>query len=224
MFEWLSLLRDFAALLASIAVLYGVNAWRRDFVGKRQIELAEEVLSLFYRAKDAIAHMRSPAAYSFEIEHIIASEGESAEKTQARRSVAPLYKRYDEYSELFSEIQAARYRFIARFGDDNGKPFDDLQAVLREIFVAAKMLVTIAGSQTGPEYVNKRISYEQKIWWDGNEDVIASRVENIAKDIDDICREKIVPRSLVALALQKYKKWIRSTSWYRRFHRWLTSI
>ena len=34
--------------IAALAFVVGVNAWRREFVGKRRIELAENVLALFY--------------------------------------------------------------------------------------------------------------------------------------------------------------------------------
>ncbi len=40
--------------IAALAFVVGVNAWRREFVGKRRIELAENVLALFYEAQDAI--------------------------------------------------------------------------------------------------------------------------------------------------------------------------
>ena len=37
-----------AALIASIAAIKGINAWKREFQGKKKIEHAEEALILFY--------------------------------------------------------------------------------------------------------------------------------------------------------------------------------
>lgn len=39
-----------ASIIASATAIYGINSWRREIKGKRQIELAEDVLSNFYQA------------------------------------------------------------------------------------------------------------------------------------------------------------------------------
>jgi hypothetical protein len=41
----LDVIKDIAIICASIAAVYGVNSWRRESIGKRQIELCEEVLA-----------------------------------------------------------------------------------------------------------------------------------------------------------------------------------
>jgi hypothetical protein len=43
-----------AALLAAWAGLRGLDAWRRETVGRRKAEIAKEVLAQFYRARDAL--------------------------------------------------------------------------------------------------------------------------------------------------------------------------
>ena len=42
-------------IFACWAIVSGVDAWKREFVGKRKIELAEAVLSKFFEVKDAVA-------------------------------------------------------------------------------------------------------------------------------------------------------------------------
>jgi hypothetical protein len=49
-----------AAIVASIVAVWGINAWRREHVGRRRIDLAEEVLGLFYGAREVISSFRSP--------------------------------------------------------------------------------------------------------------------------------------------------------------------
>lgn len=44
--DWLEVLTQISILVA----IYGINAWRREYVGKRQLELAEDSLALFYEA------------------------------------------------------------------------------------------------------------------------------------------------------------------------------
>jgi len=55
---FLELLKGLAAIVALVVAVLGINAWRRQLRGKNEYELAEEVLSLFYRARDIIRAMR----------------------------------------------------------------------------------------------------------------------------------------------------------------------
>lgn len=106
-------------LLTSVAAamaIFGIGTWRCDFLGKRKIELAEETLERFYQAADAIRHMRSPAAFATETADVVQLDGDNAARHQAKLTVAPLWKRYSEHSELFSILRATRYKFMARFG------------------------------------------------------------------------------------------------------------
>jgi hypothetical protein len=49
-----------AIVSACWAIIAGVGAWKREFIGKRRIELAELVLAKFFEVKDAIAFIRNP--------------------------------------------------------------------------------------------------------------------------------------------------------------------
>jgi hypothetical protein len=53
--DWIDLIQGVSVIIASGMAFVGIKAWREEFVGKRRIELAEEVLALFYQAKDIIA-------------------------------------------------------------------------------------------------------------------------------------------------------------------------
>ncbi len=59
-------LQSVSIILACLTIILGVDAWRREFIGKRKIELAEDVLTRFYEARDAIARIRSPFSTSRE--------------------------------------------------------------------------------------------------------------------------------------------------------------
>ena len=43
-------------------------------------------------------------------------------------------------SQLFSELQASRYRFMAYFGEEAAKPFDELRKIHKEVLDAADSL------------------------------------------------------------------------------------
>ena len=57
-----------SVIFASLFAIYGINAWRREFVGKRRIELAKEALDLFHQARDAIGYIRNVRGFAREKE------------------------------------------------------------------------------------------------------------------------------------------------------------
>ena len=134
---------DIAVIIASIAATYGILSWRKErdeFTGKRNIELAEEVLTLFYEAADVISSIRSPFGFGGEGSTRKASENETAEEKEIYDRAYVVIERFERHQELFSKIHAMRYRFKARFGDEAIKPFDELHAVVNEVLFSSRKL------------------------------------------------------------------------------------
>ena len=54
-----NLIQAFSVTVACITIIVGIESWRREFIGKRTIELAEDVLHLFYEASpETVARVR----------------------------------------------------------------------------------------------------------------------------------------------------------------------
>ena len=79
MTEIFTLAQAGAVISACWAIITGIGAWKREFIGKRQIELAEQVLAKFFEIKDAIAMIRSPFSRADEGSSRKRSEHESRE-------------------------------------------------------------------------------------------------------------------------------------------------
>jgi len=200
--SWIALLKDSLSVVAAALAVWGIGAWRRDFVGKRRIELAEEALRLFYQARDAIAAMRAPMAFGAEMADVVRDDRESSEKFHWRQTVAPLFKRYNERTELFAQLSALRYRFMARFGEKSAEPFQQIQHIVHSLFVSANMLVQTAddvpviGAEDGGVQAKAREhrrelrrGWEADIWGVGDEhDKISKKVDEIVKSIEVVCR------------------------------------
>jgi hypothetical protein len=129
-----------ASLIASGTVIYGINAWRREYLGKKELELAEEVLALFYEARDAIRFIRNPFSYGGEGGTRKPNPNETIEEKRIYDNAYVVYERYNKRQELFSKISSMRYRYMAQFGKEAAKPFDELNKIVNEIFIAAQML------------------------------------------------------------------------------------
>ena len=204
---WIEYLEAVTNLLTAMATLfgvgfavYGINAWRREFVGKRKIEVAEDALALFYEVSDAVEAIRSPISSGAETEHIERWEGESDQRFHARKQAAVVYSRYEKRSELFSRWYAMRYRFMAQNGAEHGKSFDDLQTITRRVLAAAHTLSALWArdhfrTKEQREAHYDRVEKYEAIFWNmgGDEDSIKAEIQAVVSKFEDSCR-KIISR------------------------------
>ena len=111
-----------ASLIASFTAIYGISAWRRELRGKKEYDLVEEVLYLFYESRDRIRIIRNlfSLAVGVKIENVFPG------KTQ--RDL--LMDIYSKHREVFNKLHTLRYRFMVLFGADKVKPFDDMLGIL----------------------------------------------------------------------------------------------
>ena len=195
-------LKDLSLIIGIWIAIYGIDSWRREHTGKRSIELAEETLALFYEAKDTIAHIRHPASSSSETESVERGEGESEEQWGARKSANIVFERYNRHKELFNKIHSIRYRFMAQIGKEEAEPFDELNRIVGEIFLAARMLArlwprshfrTAEQQKTHFESIEKHTA----VFWDSNseDDPINPRLDKIISDIEKSCQNVIFGKS-----------------------------
>ena len=193
--EILDFIEPVAIIIASGVAIWGINAWKRELKGKKEHDLAEETLTLFYKAKDRIAAIRSPMSQSAEWENRKASENETEQQKWARDNAYVFFDRYERHQEVFNQIHAMRYRFMALFGKDKEKPFDDLTEVIHEIVFAARMLGNHLWPKTNREFRDDGTfqkfhedlrKYEAVFWAGGKDDEISQKVEAIIREIESI--------------------------------------
>ncbi len=189
----LQIIRDIAVTAASLVAILGINAWKREFKGKRDMQLAEDVLCLFYRAERAIEAIRFPIYDLAQGRSREPQEGETPEQKQARDQAYVVFKKIKDHGDIFDQLYALRFRFMVRFGKDKAKPFDDLKGIVSEIWVAAQQLAELwtirLQRRELSEDTRKEIKeHERVIWYSGDKDKIRSRLSNILKEIEGICK------------------------------------
>jgi len=182
--------------VAAWAAIYGISAWRREFVGKKRIELAEEVLVRFYEARDVIRIIRNPFSQVGEGSSRQAAEHETAEEKQIFDNAYVVFERYERHREVFSQLQSLRYRFMAQFGADAVQPFDDLSRILNDIFISARMLTHYWRDQgrrpwRNDEQFQKHLAemfqHEAVFWEKSKDDDINRRVDEAVSKAEEIC-------------------------------------
>lgn len=186
--------------IAAGTFFFGVQAWKREFIGKRKIELVETVLALFYEAEDAIRDIRSPFSYGGEGKSRNKSEDESKEESVLLDRAYIVFERYRSYEKLFSELRSLKYRMMAMFGPSAGRHFDELKRVVNDIFLAAEMLGTHYWQRQGraemdkvefKQHLKEKHEYEAIFWYRGEKrDTIGPRVHDIIVHLEDIAEKE----------------------------------
>lgn len=120
--------------------IVGFVLWNREFVGRRQIELAEEILRLFHLARDIIQGARAPIIFGGEGTSRKPEPGETPELKEIRDWEYVVIERLGRYKETFARMASIRYECIARFGEDFRKPFDEFLHVISELNATSRVL------------------------------------------------------------------------------------
>ena len=95
-----TIIQAISVVVAAASVTFAVTAWRREYTGKRNIELAEEVLALFYQARDVIAYIRSPFSFSGEGTTRPAPDNETPDEKRINNQVYVVFERYNKNKEV----------------------------------------------------------------------------------------------------------------------------
>jgi len=196
--EILEALKEISLLIGIWVAIYGIDSWRREHKGKRQLELAEETLALFYEVRDVIAYIRNIVSFSNETEGIERGEDESEERYEARKQASIVFKRYNENQELFNKIHAMRYRFMAQIGKEQAEPFNELRKIVNEIFISARMLSQLWSrrhfrTQEQEDKHYKSIERHEAVFYEGieEEDPIIPRLNKLVDEIEETCKSII---------------------------------
>jgi len=207
--EYLSEVKQVSLLVGIWVAIYSIDSWRREHKGKREIELVEDSLALFYEAIDAIKQIRHPASYSSETESVKRGENELEKNYQARKDASVVYHRYNQHQELFNKLHASRYKFMSQIGKEEAKPFDDLRAVTNEIFLSARMLSKLWArdhyrtDEQWKKHLSQVETHEAIFWECAEEDLINLKLNKIITDIEATCKATISGKGTIYSFLNK---------------------
>ncbi|MFH1519330.1 MAG: hypothetical protein ABIE75_02025 [Candidatus Omnitrophota bacterium] len=205
-------IKDLSVIFGLWVLFYNLGAWHREHKGKRNIELAEDILALFYEAVEVIRFIRHPASVSAETESIQRGEKESEREYEARKNASIVFCRYRQHKELFNKIYSMRYRFMAQIGKDKAKPFDELHQMVNEILLSARTLAVLWSknhfiSQEAETKHYERRKKHEAIFWEkfAEEDPINPRLDKVITDIEKTCQEVIMGKGAIHGFLNRIK-------------------
>jgi hypothetical protein len=132
------------AVIVGLFALAGIvitQAWTTQRERQKgRLELAEDVLALFYEAREAIAAIRNPFSWFNDGGTRQRASYETDREAEFKdRAYLPI-GRYRQREEFFNGFRAKKFRFVATFRDDSETAFNEIDQVLREIFASAHLL------------------------------------------------------------------------------------
>jgi len=185
------LLQNISIIIASISAIYAINAWQKEFIGKRKIELAEEMLAKYFQIKDAISFIRNPWSNNEEGKSRKKSEFENPDSTELLDRAFIVFERYEKQKEVFNEFNVMKYKFMARFGKETEEVFIRVNKAVNKIFIAARMLGTYYWQRQGivkmtdeefEKHLEKMEKHEGVFWeMEAEKDEIKIELEEIQK-------------------------------------------
>lgn len=190
--DWVGWLSVAANLVLALCAVTGFGMWRREQLGKRQIEVAEQVLAGFHRAKTVLDYVRSPWAWEHE-GNTHFRPGDLHRDRKGKYAV-PL-ERINRHREILLGILDLKGLAEIYLGPDVDGPFRILASACREVWHSADMLKGYAGD---PEEGNEEIrglkkKWEDSIWSSGASDPLDARLQEAIAGIGHICRPYIPP-------------------------------
>lgn len=206
------ILSSISVIIASGTAIYGISTWKREFRGKRQIELAEEALALFYEAREVITSARSCLGFGYEGRTRESEAEETPAQKKARDAAYVIFERFQPHEQLFSKLYAMRYRFMAQFDLGSAKPFDELKKIRNEIFSAARRLARLWAEDVShfdekrQEAHYEKVQKYESIFWDTYDEVadpINPRLDKVVSEIEAICRPVIMDKGSVFPGIRK---------------------
>lgn len=213
------ILQTISVVFACFAIVIGVDAWRREFVGKRRIELAEDILALFYEARDTIRYIRNPMSSSDESSSRQHAPNELPQETQALDRAYVAFARYEQNREVFNRLHSLRYRVMARFSPAASEPFNILNDSIGKIFSAARLLGRVYWRHEDRQFRTEEqmethqsnMEKYEAVFWEGYGDVdpISPAIDKAIQDIEAICRPVIEQKGVGFILLEPFSEFFR---------------
>jgi len=177
--------------MAGVCVAFwGVNKWRREQIGKRQSELAEEALAVAYEAQDVFDHVRNPISFGGEGSSRPKDDNESEAENQRRDIRFVPFERLDHHKDYFLRVQRLRPKFMAMFGKSAASPLAAVLEIRADIIMAVNLLADIEEDLSGGapedwEELREQRRQNQTIKWKRREnDPIDARIAKLSSELE----------------------------------------
>lgn len=205
------MLDNLQALLTIVATATGIyvavgglNAWRRETTGKRDIELCQAVIEKFYEAEYKMKILRSPFSRGGEGGSRKREEGESESEAERRDILFVPLARYNDQFEFWAELMSFRFRMRALFGKEADDAFGPIDDAIRSFRASASTRYQMLYGDPQGLSMSSRKDFEKDIWEGASQpDAIAAQMKEAIERMEAIC----VPIVRATRPTARFREW-----------------
>ncbi|MCJ2093118.1 hypothetical protein MKK67_11510 [Methylobacterium sp. J-072] len=174
-----------AAISTAIVGWKALGKWRDETLGKRRLELAEDILATFYQMHEIIRNARVRVIDAREAVNEDGSPSEIAMNTY----YAPII-RFHKSADKIAEFRTKRHRAAAVFGRQAVESWSAIERILTEIDIACGVLLALESDKLHPHDKNADFYVEQRriAFQCIDDDPIEPRIVSAIQTIEAICR------------------------------------
>lgn len=198
--DWGQLGVSILQILIGVVTLYfaysALSTWKKEFLGKREIELAEEVVIKMGILKDILEQVRNGFTFkgeTDEVEQELSQQTENGKIQQIHKDrlfyLVPVLRLQKNNRDIQSFLEL-KYKAEVYWSDSYGNLFDEIKSIVISIHSAAKLLY---GDHAG----SKKEEYENTIWT-MPDDQISKKVnliyEQFKSNWANLCGKKVIKK------------------------------
>lgn len=169
----------------------GLHAWKREMKGRRDIELCQHVIALFYEAEEKVRELRSVMSYpSVESADRPKLNHESETEARVRDTHYVPIARWKAQKDFWKNFFSYKFRMRALFGPNASRPFEKVDEALRTFTASAfTRYESIRGERIDlGDDRDFRQEIDAAIWGHpGDKDKIGPLLQAAISEMEDIC-------------------------------------
>ncbi|MDR3558289.1 MAG: hypothetical protein P4L61_02030 [Candidatus Pacebacteria bacterium] len=178
-----------AACAGALIAYRGLEKWRHETIGRKRIELAEDVLADFYEAVDVIQFVRVGFSYFRDNESRPGRDQEPENVQNHRDQYYATERRLKDQAAFFAKFQSRRYRVIAVFGTEASKLYEEVIGIHNLLFTALIALTSMSPLQMSIQGKERR-DKSQLIIWGGEPDEIKTKLDMLILRVEKTFRHE----------------------------------
>jgi hypothetical protein len=182
-----------ATILAAILGIIGIQTWKKQYKGKNNYELAQRLLVLAYKVRNAINIVRNPYVSAGEMSEAAMSEkieGNFTNESDMKKVNQAVYRRrWTNIEKIYPEIETTLFEAEAVWGKEILAGYDKLKACIRTLNTNLSLFFTTPDREETRLIRNKIEKYIYGIPDKSGPDPFADEVDNAIKEIEKYLRQ-----------------------------------
>lgn len=172
-----------SVVVASIFAVRSLRVWRRELVGKRKFEIADEALAAFLAAKDDLIWIRSRIIIAGEDDDYTAIEGELPHSAENRKQCAIISRRIRNTQGSFRRLARIYLPCKIHLGPEATGPIDAIVQAHNSVAISNEILLSQIGALNDQSMRNLKAD----IWSQGPDDPITMKIANAEEKMHEVC-------------------------------------